>query len=243
MREIILTLADIPVACRLLCDGTAAHFARFGQTPDRVPVSCVGMSREELEAARRYYPPEFEDARLEFSELPARFSDVLLPHKRCVFHGTAFLFDGKAYIFTAPSGTGKTTQYVLWKLLLGKRIQMLNGDKPILEDREDGIWVRPSPWTGKEGMGTPQSAPLGGLILLEQGRENRVERLSVRQAAVPIFSQFLFTAETEDLVRQTAALAGRLLQQTPVWKLTNRGDEASARLGSREILGIEEEMG
>lgn len=243
MREITLTLADIPVACRLLCAETAACFDRFGQTPERTPLAWVGMQPEELEAARMYYPPGFEDARLEFSELPARFSDALIPHGRCVFHGTAFLFDDKAYIFTAPSGTGKTTQYVLWKLLLGKRIQMLNGDKPILEDRNGVFWVRPSPWAGKERMSTGQSAPLGGLILLEQGREDRVERLTVQQAAVPIFSQFLFTAGTEELVQQTAALAGRLLQQTPVWKLTNRGDEASAWLGSREILGIEEEMG
>ena len=189
---------------------------------------------------RMMYPgPE---AYTEYMALCVQASDALLPHRRCVFHGTAFIWRGRAWIFTAPSGTGKTTQYILWKSLYGEQIQMLNGDKPILAWAEDGqIWVYPSPWTGKEGMGRGEAAPLGGGIYLAQGRENTIAPLAPAQAAAPLFCQFLFSAATAAAVEQACALEEQLLATVPVWLLVNRGDEASARLTHDTILQWEGE--
>ena len=73
---------------------------------------------------------------------------------------------------------------------------MLNGDKPILEFREQEIWVHPSPWKGKENMGQMLSAPLGGIILLEQSTENVWRSVSINDAVMPLFFQFVFSRAT-----------------------------------------------
>lgn len=119
---------------------------------------------------------------------------------------------------------------MLWKLCFGEEIQILNGDKPLLEFRKDGILVHPSPWRGKEGLGSLDTAPLGGIILLEQNEENRMRRLLPAEAAGPLLTQLLFTRKNADDVRAACALEERLLAQVPVWLLQNRGDAASAAL-------------
>lgn len=201
----------------------------------------VRVTKEELETVRSYYPPEMSPATVEYNELCTRVGDLLLPFCRFLFHGVAFLWRGKAWIFTAPSGTGKTTQYVLWKGLYGDEIQILNGDKPILEACPDGtIWVHPSPWMGKEGMRSMFSAPLGGMVYLQQGRENQIVRMTQGEAAVPIFCQLLFTAASPRDVELACCLEETLLKAVPVWRLINRGDEASARLTHDTILKWEE---
>ena len=123
---------------------------------------------------------------VEYLELGPRVSDALLPYGRILFHGAAILWRGRVWVFTANSGTGKTTQYMLWKLCFGSEVKILNGDKPLLEFREGGILVHPSPWRGKEGLGSLDAAPLGGIILLEQSEENRMRRLLPAEAAGPL---------------------------------------------------------
>ena len=163
--------------------------------------------------------------------LMAHVSRELLKHERVVFHGVAFLWRGRAWLLTAPSGTGKTTQLRHWQRLWGEEIKLISGDKPILEQRADGsVWLHPSPWTGKEGEQGTSSGKLAGIVLLRQATENRIERLSPREAVFPLFEQFLMTGETEAELRAAGRLEDALLRQIPVWRLDNLGDEASARL-------------
>lgn len=233
-------MAGVGLNCRPLYPGTAEYFWRFREPPSP-GLAEIFLTETELEAARSLYPPDLTNAALEFNELAPKIADALLPFRRCVFHGAAFIWRGRAYIFTAPSGTGKTTQYVLWKLLYGDEIRILNGDKPILEFRDGGrIWVHPSPWMGKEGMGRMESAPLGGIIYLMRGQDNAVTRMTPRQAVLPLYYQVIYTADTAEAVGLASALEERLLQTVPVWQLVNRGDEDSARLCHDTILQFEE---
>ena len=67
---------------------------------------------------------------------------------RFVFHGAAIEYDGSAYLFTAPSGTGKTTHINLWRKYLGDKVDIINGDKPIIKVNETAT-VYGTPWAGK----------------------------------------------------------------------------------------------
>ena len=97
-------------------------------------------------------------------------------------HGAAIAFDGAAYLFTAPSGTGKTTHVRLWRQYLGSRVTVVNGDKPFLSLEPDGtVRVWGSPWAGKERWQSPISVPLCGVCLLERGTD-RICRLPPEQA-------------------------------------------------------------
>ena len=103
---------------------------------------------------------------------------------------------------------------------------------------EGAITVHPSPWYGKEGMQQYFSGPLGGIILLEKAAENRIRRMTPREAAGCLFTQLLITRRDADSVRRACALEQALLERTPLWLLQNRGDSAAAEL-CRDTLSKE----
>lgn len=195
-----------------------------------VPVARVSVSEAEVERQLPLYEPGSTAAEVEHMELCLRACDALLPYERTLFHGVAFIWRGQAWLLTALSGTGKSTHYVQWKRLCGSGVSIINGDKPVLDFSEEGITVHPSPWRGKENMGSMRSAPLGGIIMLKQGQENAMRRVEPKEAVAEMFMQFLFTRSTPLDVQRVCALEERLLEAVPVWQLVNRGDLDSARL-------------
>ena len=230
MTEYPVMLGGIPLEIPLRYEECIQSLEQFHT--DAAPVARMELiPQEHLEKERPYYTEGMADWLLECNELPFAASNALLPYGRCLFHGVAFVWQGQAWIWTAPPGIGKTTQYILWKLRYGDEVKILNGDKPLLECRADGsVWVHPSPWRGKENIGRMESAPLGGIICLAQRPENRIELLSPRRAAAMVYRQFLYWPENEDIVDRVCAMAEQILRRTPVWFLPNRGDDASAQL-------------
>ncbi len=198
------------------------------------------VSMDDVIKAHERYPAETDLAYAECGELAFRIADWLAERQCCIFHGAAFLWKGKAWILTAPSGTGKTTQYFLWKIRFGEEVTLINGDKPILECREDSIRVHSSPWKGKEGMHNRISAPLGGILYLRQAEENSMELLPPKEAILPLLYQFLMDWAEKDTVLAACDILDRMLKNVPVWLLSNRGDDESAMLAYRTIECYEE---
>lgn len=188
----------------------------------------------------RWLVGEDEDSKafLETQCLMVLTGNRLLSHKRALFHGAALLWKERVWILTGPSGVGKTTQLRHWLRLQRRKVRVINGDKPLLAWREDGtIWVHGSPWKGKEGLGIRGlCAPLGGIILLEQGQENRIRRLSPKEAVLPLFVEFITWPENTEQIRDQAGILERVLEAVPVWKLTNLGDRDSAELTQKAII-------
>lgn len=168
--------------------------------------------------------------------------DRLMLQHRVVFHGAAILWNGAAYLFSAPSGTGKTTQARLWESCFPGEALILNGDKPILEACEDGtVLVHPSPWKGKEGYGRDDiTAPLTGIIMLRKAPENAISRVRPAEAARDLFGRIYSTFSTPEDVLHAAGILEAVLRSVPVWLLRNRGDADSVMLTHKTI---QEEVG
>ncbi len=178
-----------------------------------------------------------DDAYTEYGLLVYRTSDYLLKKKSCVFHAAAFLLSGQAFVFTAESGTGKTTQINNWKNLFPDEIKVMNGDKPVLSITGDTVTVFPSPWKGKERLGDDTlAATLGGIVLLEQGNRNHISRLRPEDAVFPLMKRFLFTCEEKEMIQDMCHMLEKVLKAVPVWKLINKGDLDSTRLARNTIL-------
>ena len=129
----------------------------------------------------------------EFNLLLEHFCNLFLPYDRCLFHSVAICVDDRAFLITAPSGTGKSTQYRNWKALFGDEVRLICGDKPILEFQNSGdIIVHPSPWRGKERWRGSSPAKLSGVVYLEQGLYNEISLMSASDALVPLYTQFLY---------------------------------------------------
>lgn len=228
LMKLTLNLAGVPIALRLNHAEYEPIFRPF--VCNEAPSAEVSIAPDTLRECRKHSPESPEEAYAEYMELCPLVCDALLPHDRAIFHSVAFLWQGRAWLLAGLSGAGKTTHYALWKLLYGEELRMLNGDKPILDFSGENVQVCPSPWMGKERLRSMHSAPLGGIVFLRQGQQNRMTRLSATDAIERLFLQFLFTRSTPEQVHSVCRLEERLLHEIPIWQLENRGDEDAARL-------------
>ena len=121
----------------------------------------------------------FSDEICESSAHLRKISQELLYHyDGLLLHSAAVCYNNRAYLFTAPSGTGKTTHIRIWKKCFGDRVSIINGDKPILRIRDGKVIVSGTPWRGKENYGSNTSAELGGIFWLTRGAENHCRQIS-----------------------------------------------------------------
>ncbi|MDO4487937.1 MAG: hypothetical protein Q4B67_02440 [Eubacteriales bacterium] len=142
-----------------------------------------------------------------------------MPLKRALlFHSSAISVDGNAYLFTAPSGTGKSTHTRLWREALKERAVMVNDDKPFLKFTDEGLFVYGNPWTGKEGLGQNMSAPVKGICYLVQAPENSLRRLSPDEA-FPFLCTQVYMPESEDAGIETYEMIGEITENIPVYEL------------------------
>lgn len=236
-----LRLAELPVRLRLHQPVRAVHLQE-NLCGDTEPAASVALTEEQWARAMERAEQTYDTGYWEFNMLVPAVSDAMLPYDRCLFHALAFVWRGKAYLFAAPSGTGKTTLYVLWKMLYGEEIRIINGDKPVLRLREDGtVWVYPSPWAGKESMGSMEHAPLGGIVILKQGENNQCRPAEKAEAAAMLYEQFLYSASDEALIDRVCAMETAMLRAARVWVFVCRGDSDSARTLRASILRDEGE--
>ena len=112
-------------------------------------------------------------------QLLRRFDGLML-------HGAAICYRGKAYLFVALPGTGKTTHVRLWQRQMGEAVQILNGDKPFLRLQGEQIMVYGGPWQGKEYLGYNGACPLGGIYLLKRGQDNRILKAPTHEAVAEL---------------------------------------------------------
>lgn len=239
MNRFIVTLAGLRIQFTFREWKTWRYFRQFaGEKAESsanavLDVPAVDFIRFEEETARL----GGDRALAEYSLLVEPLSNLLLRHERFLFHGAAFLWHGKAFLFTAQSGVGKSTQLRNWMAGYPEEIEVINGDKPVIERYGGGFLVHPSPWTGKEALGGTASAPLGGIICLERSSHDEIRRLMPKEAAYPVFLQFLYIPEDTESVDLVCAYERQLLSQVPVWKLCNTGTPASAELTHQALTG------
>ncbi len=136
---------------------------------------------------------------------------------RFVFHGAAIEYDGSAYLFTAPSGTGKTTHINLWRKYLGDKVDIINGDKPIIK-ADQIVTVYGTPWAGKEGYQRNVSAPIRAICILKQGKTNNIIRLD-KSIAVNHLMRQVYLPYNPMSLSKTLELIGKVIENIPVYLL------------------------
>ncbi len=160
----------------------------------------------------------FSDAYLETLAVYRKIAVKLLEDNVLLFHGSAISVDGVGYLFTAKSGTGKSTHTRLWRELFGERAVMVNDDKPLLRIGENGVTVYGTPWDGKHRLSTNLAVPLKAICILERGRENRITPVTGRDA-YPMLMQQSYRPDDAASMRKTMALVDRLGSSVSLYRL------------------------
>ncbi len=161
------------------------------------------------------------------------FYNELLRHNGLMLHSSCVEKDGYAYLFSARSGTGKSTHTHLWlKNLSGTRI--INDDKPALI-LENGTWYAcGTPFSGKTDENLDVKIPVRAITFLHRSEKNEVKRIPAIQAVGLLLEQTIKPTD-RTLAESMLDLADRLLREIPVFSLGCNMDDEAATVAYNEI--------
>lgn len=226
MIQFTIALADRHISISALHE-TTRDFCR-GYLADKEPDFSLVISQADIDYEREKSEREdalegipvrsFTDEYLETLAVYRKIADKMLSFDTLLFHGSAIAVDGAAYLFTAKSGTGKSTHTRLWRETFGDRAYMVNDDKPLLKITDNGVWVCGTPWDGKHRLSKNTIVPLKGICILERGTENTIRCISVQEALPMIFQQSHRPLDPMDLTA-LLSLVDKLTRQVNIYKL------------------------
>lgn len=173
----------------------------------------------------------YSDEYLETLAIYRKVADELLKFDTLLFHASVVAVDGEGYLFTARSGTGKSTHTKLWMDYFKDRAVMVNDDKPLLKVTEDGVYAYGTPWDGKHRRSSNISVPLKGICILGRSADNHIERISDRKQIrqiYPVIVQQTHRTTNPDRVLKTMQLIDELMKKVPLYRLGCNMDPEAA---------------
>ena len=243
MPQFQLKIAGITGMVECLFDSTPYYLGRYGSN-DPAEFAVV-ITREDLERERYFRDAEaieegmrlrqVTDPFLERLAIQRKFAEELMGRHILMVHGSAVAVDGVGYLFAAPCGTGKSTHTRFWRQVFGDRAVMINDDKPFIQLVSDGAVIYGAPWSGKHGLDTNTQVPLGGICLLQRGKENRIQPLLPTDQALLVKVLRWYMEQSRQPLFQE--LADRLFLTVPLWKLECNMDPEAARLSHGTMSG------
>lgn len=144
-----------------------------------------------------------------------------------LLHSSFIQVKGKAILFTAPSGTGKSTQAALWEKHRGARI--VNGDRTAVTIENGTVMAHGIPYCGTSGIYGQAKVPVAAIVYLSQGAENRIEPLTGLRAFRRLWEGCSVQLWEEADVTLCSQRVTEAVQRVNVVHLTCTPDEGAVR--------------
>lgn len=226
MTDFTIALAGRNISISAMFESTQWYCRDYlteGSADFRVAVTQADIDYERDKSAREDQiegiPTRvFSDPYLETLAIYRKIAEKMLDFDTLLFHGSAISIDGQGYLFTAKSGTGKSTHTRLWREMFGDRVVMVNDDKPLLHVTEAGALVCGTPWDGKHRISTNVVVPLKGICILNRAPENHIRQLTVAEA-LPMLLQQSYRSPDPASLRKLLPLLDKLSQKTRLYSL------------------------
>lgn len=188
---------------------------------------------------RIFIPPSFADIFCENGNwmLYIGIEHMMLNFNRFFLHASAVIYQGKAYLFSAPSGGGKSTHAALWQQHFGAKL--LNGDKVLIEVRDGQCIAHGSPVAGSSGIYERDSAPIAAVYLLKKEKENRVTPVSMRGALMALYSEAIKERKDPAFNGKLLDLIEKMLACVPVRTLACLPEKSAVECVLQKEEGME----
>jgi len=214
------------------CEGDAEFSVTI--TPQDI---CLEREKAAQEDALEGLPiRNLSDNMLEITALQRKIAEEFFSRNILLFHGSVVAVDNSAYLFTAKSGTGKSTHTRLWREVFGDRAVMVNDDKPFLQLTEDGVIAHGSPWNGKHRLGSNISVPLKAICILERSAKNWVKPITPAEALPMLFQQSQWPQNPANMPKYME-LIDRLANGVEFYRMGCNMDPDAARISYEAMSG------
>lgn len=210
---------------------SAAKYLEKGDGPPDVRAILPGSFAEQ----KKKQIPEMDDELIEYFYTGVLYSYRALDYGVFVLHGSAISCDGKAYVFSADSGTGKSTHTAYWREAFGDRVGVINDDKPAIRLERNGFDVYGTPFSGKTSLNENVSFPLGALCFIYRSEHNEIRRIGPDEA-VPLLLKQTLRPANESKLDKALSLADEFLRRVPVYSLGVTNSVSSAIFAEKALI-------
>jgi len=180
--------------------------------------------------------PNFSDALLEETAVYRKIAEKMPAFDTVVFHGSVIEVDGNGFLFTAKSGTGKSTHTALWREYLGDKAVMVNDDKPMLKITDSGVIAYGTPYNGKHHLGCNMSVPLKAICILTRGENNIIVRIDKSEAYAMLLQQ-VYRPQDPIQMAKTLKLVDKMATSVELYKLACNMDIEAAEVAYNTMKG------
>ena len=181
-----IRLADLVVKATTLYGETPLLCRDYLIDTEEAPDIVVETDQERIDCEReRDNLGDFSDSYYETLAVYREIAEELPRFGRMLIHGSCVAIGERAWLFLARSGTGKSTHTRWWRTeFADQRPYMVNDDKPIVEVREDGVFIYGTPWDGKERLSSNVRVRLAGIGLLERSQTDFAKPIPASEGVV-----------------------------------------------------------
>lgn len=195
----------------------------------------IKISSEDIDALRKIVKFDASQFQLESAAFHNKLLEQLPFQDAMFLHASLIDVGGVGVAFTALSGTGKSTHTLLWQKLLQDKMQIINGDKPIIRFIDGIPYGYGTPWNGKEGLGKDARVPLKHICFIERSAQNSCEQISPEKLITKIFSQ-IFIPKDSVAASNTLTLLNELLKKCTIWSIKCNMDIEAAQIAYNAIF-------
>lgn len=171
---------------------------------------------------------------LSFMATGSLFHREVIKHGGIMLHASAISYKGMGLIFSAPSGTGKSTHSALWKSCFNNDVVYINDDKPIIKKEENEFFVYGSPWSGKTDLHTNSRAKIKAIVFLERASNDKIEVLNSKEAFKKLLAGTVKPKKTE-LFNSSLTIAEDIVKNLPIYTLKCTPTPAAVKEVLKEI--------
>ena len=162
--------------------------------------------------------PHLDYEMIEYIWMGSEFYNALIHFNGMLLHSSCVVYEDKAYLFSAPCGTGKSTHTQIWlKRFPGAYI--LNDDKPAIRISKDGtVYACGTPFSGKTAQNVNHIVPIAGICILGRDTTNHIEPIDPDDALFNILNQTVRPPMEEDMDKLLTTL-DTVMRNVPVYRL------------------------
>lgn len=199
----------------LVCEQKQEYRILFPQSPQLQ--ECILQKDGTL--ARFYVVPPYREPLLSdlFHAIRLVFLYMAGKHGRLAIHSASLYYRERAWLFAAPSGTGKSTHTNLWNQYF--HTPVLNGDLNLISCEKETPMIHGIPWCGTSGISDVSSHPLGGIILLKQSPTNLCLEPADDEQTLLILQRSISPAWTEDMLDENLRIASAVKDSCYITRL------------------------
>ncbi|MBQ4527657.1 MAG: hypothetical protein II998_06270 [Clostridia bacterium] len=156
-------------------------------------------------------------------------------HDAVVFHSSAISYDGRGVVFSAVSGTGKSTHTGLWQQVYPETV-MVNDDMPVIRVKNNGdVILCGTPWAGTTGINTNIVVPLEAVVFLSRSVHNHIEPIDC-QNAIKNFFEGLVSPLSPVMLAKTVDTVNKIFKKVQLLSLSCNMDTEAAQVAKEYIF-------